>query len=80
MLHVQSIRYADEVPIVFLDQYYPYELCAFLADVPLDDPDLTSESILSEHGIELVRADGEIIAPRRRSSRRNTSTSSSGRH
>lgn len=62
MLHVQSIRYANEVPIVFLDQYYPYELCAFLADVALDDPNLTSESILSEHGIALVRAEGEIIA------------------
>ena len=62
MLHVRSIRYADGSPIIVLDQYYPYELCGFLADAPLDDPNLTSESILSEHGIHQVRAEGEIIA------------------
>jgi GntR family transcriptional regulator, N-acetylglucosamine utilization regulator len=62
MLHIQSIRYADDVPIIVLDQYYPYELCGFLADVPLDDPNLTSEGILAEHGIVEMRADGEIIA------------------
>jgi GntR family transcriptional regulator len=62
MLHIQSIRYADDVPIIVLDQYYPYELCGFLADVALDDPDLTSEGILAEHGIIETRADGEIIA------------------
>lgn len=62
MLHIQSIRYADDIPIIVLDQYYPYELCGFLADAPLDDPDVTSESLLSEHGILEVRAEGEIIA------------------
>ena len=62
MLHIQSIRYADDIPIVLLDQYYPYELCGFLADVPLDDPNLTSEGILAEHGIIEMRAEGEIIA------------------
>jgi GntR family transcriptional regulator len=62
MLHVQSIRYADEIPIIVLDQYFPYELCGFLADEPLDDPDLTSEGILAEHGILEARAEGELIA------------------
>jgi GntR family transcriptional regulator len=62
MLHIKSIRYADEVPIIVLDQYYPYELCGFLAEEPLDDPNLTSEGILAEHGILEMRADGEIIA------------------
>ena len=62
LLHIQSIRYADDVPIIVLDQYYPYELCAFLADVALDDPNLTSEGILAEHGIVEMRAEGEIIA------------------
>jgi GntR family transcriptional regulator len=62
MLHIQSIRYADDIPIIVLDQYYPYELCGFLADAALDDPDLTSEGILAEHGIVEMRAEGEIIA------------------
>jgi GntR family transcriptional regulator len=62
LLHIKSIRYADEVPIIVLDQYYPYELCGFLAEVPLDDPNLTSEGILAEHGILETRAEGEIIA------------------
>jgi GntR family transcriptional regulator len=62
MLHIQSLRYADDIPIIVLDQYYPYELCGFLADVRLDDPNLTSEGILAEHGIFEMRADGEIIA------------------
>ncbi|HEY6398000.1 MAG TPA: GntR family transcriptional regulator [Solirubrobacteraceae bacterium] len=62
MLHIQSIRYADDIPIIVLDQYYPYELCGFLADAPLDDPNLTSEGILSEHGIHELGAEGEIIA------------------
>jgi GntR family transcriptional regulator len=62
MLHVQSIRYADQIPIIVLDQYFPYELCGFLADEPLDDPHLTSEGILAEHGILAARAEGELIA------------------
>jgi GntR family transcriptional regulator len=62
MLHVQSIRLANGVPIIVLDQYFPYQLCGFLADAPWDDPDLTSEGILSDHGINEVRAEGEIIA------------------
>jgi GntR family transcriptional regulator len=62
MLHIQSIRYADDIPIIVLDQYYPYELCKFLADVPLDDPNLTSEGILAGQGIVEMRAEGEIIA------------------
>ncbi len=62
MLHIQSIRYADDIPIIVLDQYYPYELCKFLADATLDNPHLTSEGILAEHGIVEMRAEGEIIA------------------
>jgi GntR family transcriptional regulator len=62
ILHIQSVRYADGVPIVVLDNYFPFELCRFLTELDLDDPDLSIERALSEHGIELARANGEISA------------------
>jgi GntR family transcriptional regulator, N-acetylglucosamine utilization regulator len=62
ILHVQSVRFADEIPIVVLDNYFPFELCAFLTEVELDAPDNSIEHALAEHGIELARANGEIAA------------------
>jgi GntR family transcriptional regulator len=64
ILHLQSVRYANEVPIVVLDNYFPHELCGFLAELELDDPEFSIERALSEHGIELTRANGEISAVR----------------
>ena len=60
VLHIQQVRYADGVPIVVFDHYFPFELCGFLAEMPLDDPDFSIQRALAEHGIELARAKGEI--------------------
>jgi GntR family transcriptional regulator len=62
VLHVQQVRYADGVPVVMLDHYFPFELCGFLADLPLDDPELSIQRVLAEHGIHFARAQGEISA------------------
>ena len=45
------------VPIVVLDNYFPFELCGFLTEVELDAPDNSIEHALAEHGIELSRAE-----------------------
>ena len=62
VLHIQQVRYADGVPIVVFDHYFPFELCGFLAEMPLDDPDFSIQQALAEHGIELARAKGELSA------------------
>jgi DNA-binding GntR family transcriptional regulator len=62
ILHIQSVRYADGIPIVVLDNYFPFELCGFLTEVELDAPDNSIEHALADHGIELARANGEISA------------------
>ena len=43
ILHIQSVRYADGSPIVVLDNYFPFELCGFLTELELDDPDFSIE-------------------------------------
>jgi GntR family transcriptional regulator len=62
VLHLQQVRYADDVPIVVLDHYFPFDLCAFLADLPIDEPGFSIQHALAEHGIELFSAKGEISA------------------
>lgn len=62
VLHIQQVRYADGVPIVVFDHYFPFELCGFLAEMPLDEPDFSIQRALAEHGIDLARAKGEISA------------------
>ena len=62
ILHIQSVRYADGSPIIVLDNYFPFELCGSLTELDLDDPDFSIERALSEHGIDLFRANGEISA------------------
>jgi GntR family transcriptional regulator len=62
VLHLKQVRYADDLPIVVLDHYFPSELCGFLAEMPLDDPDLSIQQALAAHGIELSHAKGEISA------------------
>jgi GntR family transcriptional regulator len=62
VLHVQQVRYADGVPVVVLDHFFPFELCAFLADMPLDDPHFSVQGALADHGIRLASAKGEISA------------------
>lgn len=62
MLYIQQVRYADEVPIMVFDHFFPFELCAFLADEPLEDPEFSIQQALSEHSIKLARAKGEINA------------------
>lgn len=62
ILHIRSVRYADGIPIVVLDNYFPFELCGFLTEVELDAPDNSIEHSLAEHGIELARANGEFSA------------------
>lgn len=62
VVHLQQARFADDVPIVVFDHYFPYDLCSFLLELPLDDPDLSLERTLSERGIALFRATGEISA------------------
>jgi GntR family transcriptional regulator len=62
VVHLKQVRFADDVPIVVFDHYFPYELCSFLLELPLDDSDLSIERVLGERGIELRRATGEISA------------------
>jgi GntR family transcriptional regulator len=62
VLHVQQVRYADGVPVLVFDHFFPFELCAFLADMPLDDPGFSIQEALSGHGIQLASAKGEISA------------------
>jgi GntR family transcriptional regulator len=62
VLHLQQVRYADGVPVVVFDHFFPFELCAFLVDMPLDNPDFSLQRALSEHGIQLASAKGEISA------------------
>ena len=62
ILHLRSVRFADDVPVVVLDNYFPFRLCKFLIDLDLEDPDFSIEHALFEHGIELARATGEIAA------------------
>jgi GntR family transcriptional regulator len=62
VLHLQQVRYADGVPVVVLDHYFPYELCAFLADMGLDDPGFSIQRALADQGIQLASARGEINA------------------
>jgi GntR family transcriptional regulator len=62
VLHLQQVRYADGLAVVVFDHYFPYELCAFLADMPLDDSGFSVQRALADHGIELASAKGEISA------------------
>jgi GntR family transcriptional regulator len=62
VLHIQQVRYADDLPVLVIDLYFPFELCAFLAEMPIDDPSFSVQRALAEHGIELTRAKGEISA------------------
>jgi GntR family transcriptional regulator len=62
VLHLQQVRYADDVPIVVLDHYFPFERCGFLADMPADEPTFSVQRALGQHGIELHSAKGEISA------------------
>ncbi len=62
VLHIQQVRYADELPVLVIDHYFPYDLCSFLAEMPLDDPGFSVQMALAEHGIELAWAKGEISA------------------
>jgi len=62
VLHLQQVRYADGVPIVVLDHFFPFELCSFLADMPLEDSEFSVQRALASRGIELARAKGEISA------------------
>lgn len=61
-LHLKSVRFADDIPVVVLDNYFPFELCKFLADLDLEHPDFSIERALFDHGIESTRATGEIAA------------------
>jgi GntR family transcriptional regulator len=62
VLHLKQVRYADDVPIVIFDHYFPFELSGFLADMPVDDPKFRIQQALAERGIELQSAKGEISA------------------
>jgi DNA-binding GntR family transcriptional regulator len=62
VLHIQQVRYADDLPIVVLDHYFPFERCGFLADMPVDEPTFSIQQALGQHGIELHSAKGEISA------------------
>jgi GntR family transcriptional regulator len=62
VLHLQQVRYADDLPIVVLDHYFPFERCGFLADMPVDEPTFSIQQALGQHGIELHSAKGEISA------------------
>jgi GntR family transcriptional regulator len=62
ILHIKQVRYADDLPVLVLDNYFPFDLCAFLAEMPLDDPEFSVQGALADHGIELATARGEISA------------------
>jgi GntR family transcriptional regulator len=62
VLHLKQVRYADDLPIVVLDHYFPFERCGFLADMPVDEPNFSIQQALGRHGIELHSAKGEISA------------------
>jgi GntR family transcriptional regulator len=62
VLHLKQVRYADDMPIVVLDHYFPFERCGFLADMSVDDPTFSIQQALGQHGIELHSAKGEVSA------------------
>jgi GntR family transcriptional regulator len=62
VLHLQQVRYADGVPVLVFDHFFPFELCAFLAEMPLDDPGFSIQRALASHGIQLASAKGEVSA------------------
>jgi GntR family transcriptional regulator len=62
VLHLQQVRYADDMPIVVLDHYFPFERCGFLADMPVDEPTFSIQQALGQHGVDLCSAKGEISA------------------
>ena len=62
VLHLKQVRYADDIPIVVLDHYFPFERCGFLADMAVDDTSFSIQQALGQHGIELHSAKGEISA------------------
>lgn len=62
VLHLKQVRYADDIPIVVLDHYFPFERCGFLADMAVDEPTFSIQQALGQHGIELHSAKGEVSA------------------
>jgi GntR family transcriptional regulator len=62
VLHLKQVRYADDMPIVVLDHYFPFERCGFLAGMAVDDPNFSIQQALGQHGIELHSAKGEVSA------------------
>lgn len=62
VLHLQQVRYADDVPVMVLDHYFPFERCGFLADMPVDEPTFSIQQALAQRGIESHSVKGEISA------------------
>jgi GntR family transcriptional regulator len=62
LVHFRQVRYADDLAVVVFDHYFPFELCSFFLETPLDSPTFTVEGVLAAHDIVLARAKGEVRA------------------
>lgn len=58
ILYVQRIHYADGVPIMIENNYYPYPRYEFLLSEPLEGSLFT---VLAEHGIEVAGSENSFI-------------------
>lgn len=50
VLNIQRLHYADGVPIMIEDNYYPYSRLAFLEEAPLEG---SLFEVLAEHGVRI---------------------------
>ncbi len=62
LVHFQQVRYADDLAVVVFDHYFPFEICSFFLETPLDSAGFTVEGMLGAHDIVLTRAKGEVRA------------------
>jgi GntR family transcriptional regulator len=62
VIRIHEVRLANERPVVVFEYYYPADLCGFLLDAPLDDPQLSLTDLMTSHGVDFARATGEINA------------------
>ena len=62
-VRIFGLRLGDGHPVMVFEHYYPQDMCAFLLDVPRDDPNISLyDLVVRQHGIALTHATGEIAA------------------
>jgi len=63
VIRIYELRLADDRPAVVFEHYFPTDLCGFLLDEPLDDPELSLYDVVArKHGVSYDRAIGELKA------------------